>query len=500
MYDRVFIFEMSGPTLGFIEERLDHLPHFRRFMEQGASSKLSGPLQPMVAPSYAVLYTGRNPGKTAFFDSFRFPAGSYDRIPYSLNDLQGETFFQRLSSHGKRVGLLNACFTHPLPEIDGFVVSGDEGIGEDYACPPEVLRTLRDSGYSVPFGASYSPGRETAFLEHTLAVLEMRHRAMRSLFADGKWSFGLLTVHLYGELLHAFWKFYDRRHPDYRPFGEVFGGRDPFLEVLVRMDGLLGEMLEMAGPRGMVIAMGAWGHRLEHSTVHLNAILEREGYLKFKRNPASQAKHLMFRLGISASSAERIAHRLNLWKLFHYKVARGKRAAVTGATFLSYQDVDWSRTRAVAMGYLGQVFLNVRGHRPQGVVAPEDYEAERRELRRILEGLEDPRSGQPMVDRVWAREEIYSGEQITHAPDLIVHLKEGYSAHHGIAGGGKPVAASPDNHSSDHYNESIFMALGENIRRGRIQARLEDVAPTVLHALGVPIPPDHDGKVLPIFV
>ncbi len=272
------------------------------------------------------------------------------------------------------------------------------------------------------------------------------------------------------------------------------------MEVLVRMDSLLGEMVEMVGPRGLVIAMGAWGHQLEHSTVYLNAVLEREGYLKFKRSPATLAKQSMFRLGISASSAERIAHRLNLWKLFHYKLARGKRAAVTGATFLSFQDVDWSRTRAVAMGYLGQVFLNVRGHRPNGFVAPADYEAERRELRRLLEGLEDPRNDQPMVDRVWTREELYSGEQLTHAPDLIVHLKEGYTAHPGIAGGGKLVTASPENHSSDHCNESIFLALGDGVRPGEIRARLADVAPTVLKALGVPVPPDYDGKVLPIFV
>jgi predicted AlkP superfamily phosphohydrolase/phosphomutase len=172
---------------------------------------------------------------------------------------------------------------------------------------------------------------------------------------------------------------------------------------------------------------------------------------------------------------------------------------VTGATFLSYQDVDWARTRAVAMGYLGQVFLNVRGHRPAGVIPTADYEAERRKLRELLEGLEDPRDGRPVVDRVCTREEIYSGPALTDAPDLIVHLREGYSGESGIAGGGKLVAPSPDNHSSDHWNESVFLALGPGLCPGEIRARLEDVAPTVLHALGVDPSPGCDGKVLPIF-
>jgi hypothetical protein len=31
------------------------------------------------------------------------------------------------------------------------------------------------------------------------------------------------------------------------------------------------------------------------------------------------------------------------------------------------------------------------------------------------------------------------------------------------------------------------------------ESRLEDVAPTILHALGQPVPDDYDGRVLPMF-
>ena len=124
MYDRVFILEITGLTLALVKERVDHLPNFRRFLERGAWSKLEGPLQPVLAACYGAFYTGKNPGKTGFFDFFRFPAGSYDRIPFSLEALDDETFYQRLSDHGKRVGLLNTPFTYPLPEVDGFVKGG----------------------------------------------------------------------------------------------------------------------------------------------------------------------------------------------------------------------------------------------------------------------------------------------------------------------------------------------------------------------------------------
>jgi predicted AlkP superfamily phosphohydrolase/phosphomutase len=167
--------------------------------------------------------------------------------------------------------------------------------------------------------------------------------------------------------------------------------------------------------------------------------------------------------------------------------------------FLSYRDIDWFRTRAVAMGSQGQVYLNVRGHRPEGVIPPERSGAERERLARLLSDLRDPRNGEPVVERVLTRDELYRGEEVTHAPDLIVEWRAGYVGDGGFSGAGKVVAPAPPNLSSDHWNESAFLALGSDVGPGELTAALEDIAPTVLHALGVPIPAGLDGTVLPLW-
>jgi predicted AlkP superfamily phosphohydrolase/phosphomutase len=499
VYNRAFIFEMAGPTLDFLDARREALPNIRRFMDQGAWGRLRGPLQPGAPQSFATLLTGMNPGATGLFDTFGFAAGGYDRVPSDARSLRRPCLHEVLSEHGKRVGLLNVPLTAPLRAVNGFVVSGDEGVGEEFAYPAEVRDALVADGYVVPFGASCAAGREREFADHALGVLAMRRRAALKLFGDSRWQFGMLTLHLYGELLHAFWKFYDERHPDYRPAADVFAGRDPLLEALRAADELLGQLVALAGPRGLVIFMGAWGHRLVHSKVHLNSVLARSGDLCFGRDPRTQVKRMMFRLGVTSASAERLAHRLNLWKLFHYKLARGQRAKVTGATFLSYRDIDWSRTRAAAIGSLGQVYLNVRGHRPHGVIPPERSAAERDRLGRLLTDLRDPRTGEPVVERVLTREEIYRGEEMTNAPDLVVEWRAGYAGDGGLSGAGKVVTPAPPNLSSEHWNESAFLALGPDVVPGRVAATLEDVTPTVLQALGVPIPAGLDGTVLPLW-
>jgi len=79
-----------------------------------------------------------------------------------------------------------------------------------------------------------------------------------------------------------------------------------------------------------------------------------------------------------------------------------------------------------------------------------------------------------------------------------VQLREGYSGQSGFSSA-RLVTAAPANHSSDHWEQSFFLALGDGVRPGELSSRLEDVAPTVLHALGQPVPDDYDGRVLPIF-
>jgi hypothetical protein len=73
-YERVFLLELSGPTISFLRERADRL---RRMLEQGAWGELEGPLQPVAPLSYGTLLSGQNPGKTGLYDFFRFPAGAW---------------------------------------------------------------------------------------------------------------------------------------------------------------------------------------------------------------------------------------------------------------------------------------------------------------------------------------------------------------------------------------------------------------------------------------
>jgi predicted AlkP superfamily phosphohydrolase/phosphomutase len=182
---------------------------------------------------------------------------------------------------------------------------------------------------------------------------------------------------------------------------------------------------------------------------------------------------------------------------------RGKQGSLLDrlgeSLFLSRRHIDWSRTRAYAQGNFGQIFLNVQGRQPRGCVAPADVRPLLDDLKAGLLAIPHPETGAPLVERVYERDELYDGPQAHLAPDLTVVLGDWRYRTIGLHDFTTNRLISPAfGPTGDHRMDGILIASGPPFRPGAApeQATLVDVAPTVLHLLGVPIPDDLDGRVL----
>jgi predicted AlkP superfamily phosphohydrolase/phosphomutase len=89
------------------------------------------------------------------------------------------------------------------------------------------------------------------------------------------------------------------------------------------------------------------------------------------------------------------------------------------------RDVDWSRTRAYALG-LTSMFLNVAGREASGIVPPGDAPALKQEIIAGLSGLRDDEKGEVGVRQVFDTASLYSGPYLGNAPDLLVGYNHGY--------------------------------------------------------------------------
>jgi predicted AlkP superfamily phosphohydrolase/phosphomutase len=262
------------------------------------------------------------------------------------------------------------------------------------------------------------------------------------------------------------WRLIDPKHPMHDPaLAAKFG--DSIERVYRRADGFIGEVVGRLDPGTPVLIVSDHGFHSWRKAVNLNTWLVQNGYMRLQGQRPAEKK---------------------LDDLFG------------GGTF--WENVDWSGTRAYAMG-IGQIYFNLRGREARGIVSP-GAEAKQLadELSARLLQMTDPDDGAPIIRSVYKRDDIYSGDYLSNASELQVGMHEGYRVSWQTTLGGSPeglVYANMKKWSADHGGYDFATTAGLLITNRRLPSRapsIMDIAPTVLKYFGLQIPADIDGKPL----
>ena len=167
-----------------------------------------------------------------------------------------------------------------------------------------------------------------------------------------------------------------------------------------------------------------------------------------------------------------------------------------------FAHVDWSKTRAYAMGLNG-LYVNLRGREQKGIVRDG---AERAELlRRISErllALRDPRGNAAVVDAVYDPRRVFRGHATEYAPDLIIGYAKGFRGSWQTALGATPQNILEDNRDpwiGDHCVDprEVPGVLLANRPLRLSDPGLADVTVTILSAFGIAATREMQGR--PVF-
>jgi predicted AlkP superfamily phosphohydrolase/phosphomutase len=262
------------------------------------------------------------------------------------------------------------------------------------------------------------------------------------------------------------WRFMDRTHPMYDAALAARYG-DSIERVYRRADQFVGEVAQRLDPDTAFLIVSDHGFHSWRKAVNLNTWLVDQGYMTLRGQQPGEKK---------------------LDDLFG------------GGEF--WENVDWTRTRAYAMG-LGQIYFNLRGRESGGIVSPGTEAAQLAgELSERLLTLKDPDDGASIVSAVYKRDDIYAGEYLANASELQVGMAEGYRVSWQTTLGGAPqgvVYPNMKKWSGDHGGYDYVTTAGVLISNRRVLrqgASIMDIAPTVLKYFGVQIPGDIDGQPL----
>jgi predicted AlkP superfamily phosphohydrolase/phosphomutase len=165
-------------------------------------------------------------------------------------------------------------------------------------------------------------------------------------------------------------------------------------------------------------------------------------------------------------------------------------------------DVDWSKTKAYAVG-TGQIYLNLQGREREGSVPPLEAAPVIKQIRDGLLALRDAqRGGVQVVRNVYEATQVFRGARAADAPDLQLAFCENYRTSWQTILGGVPKELFADNDkkwSGDHAASDVSETPGilvANRPIDKIDPNIVDIAPTVHAFFGKPIPAHYAGRAL----
>lgn len=459
---RVLVIGLDALSPDLVERWRADLPNLQHLMQTGIYGPLQSITQPITPAAWTAMISGRDPGHFGFTDFTYRVGNSYTdfRLVHS-RVIRVPTLYSLLSEAKRRVLAVGVPISYPPIEIPGGVSVScfmAPSLNKPIVYPADLQAQLLAQTTS-PYILDASLPEQTSEVNRDDLLWRIREMdrqrfdITRHLLDTPDWDLLFMVAMGTDRVGHYFMRYLDPAHGRYDDDPRY---RDAIHDHYCYCDRRLGELMQAAGPETVTMVVSDHGIQRLNGKFNLNDWLIANGYLHLDQ-------------------------------------------PVDAPTPLSKAPVDWSRTRAWARGWGGQIYLNVQGREPYGCVAPQEVDGLLAELEASLQQVTTA-DGQPLPVTTIRRRNIYSGAQAERCPDLFVQFDELRYLTSDQIGHARLITPIAELGADDgsHANAGFLAMAGPNIPAlGRFAAlNILDVAPTVLDLLSVPIPPDLDGRAI----
>ncbi|WP_224338532.1 alkaline phosphatase family protein [Haloprofundus halobius] len=473
---RAFVLGLDGVPWGMLRTWIDdgHLPNFKRLADEGASGSLRSTRPASTPLAWPSIATGVWPDKHSVYD-FRHLNGDYRRQMNTSENVERPSLWNILSP--AVVG--NVPITYPASEIDGAMVTGmlTPEINDRFTHPPKLRQKIENEIPDYTIGLYYEEyhDRKDEFVTAVDELVEGRRKLLSLLMNEvDDWRLFFFVFTAPDRLQHLIWN------------------EETLLAHYRLLDTVLGDVLryvEETDSTLYVVSDHGFGPIDKYACA--NTLLEQEGVLVRKDDGTRGA---LGRVGLTKDRITGLFDAMNidmgeLIKRLPGDLVDSVASQVPGDHAL--YDADFSKTKAFVHGS-GLVYVNDTERFSEGCVPPEEVPAVRERLVEIFESYRDPETGEAVFEAFDGGEE-YPND--AWAPDVVLEGQPGYEVRASLS---ETVCIASSHLEASHRPEGIFYAWGPDIAPGATvdDATVVDVAPTLLHGVGEPVPEDTDGRVL----
>ncbi len=501
---RILIIGLDGATFDLLNPLMaaGELPAIAGLIERGISGVLNAWPNSNSAAAWSSMVTGYNSGQHGIYH-FHKSLLEYDTAtgwhPTVAAHRRKAPFWRTLSAAGKRVGIINIPITYPADAINGFMLAGMDTPGIEsrgFAHPARLPDELRRQGIEYVIDVA-NLGVASRAHPHRLPsevrrMIEMRSRAILHLMQAEAWDVLMAVFVATDRVQHYYWPedLTDVSAPDWQPIRTVYRLIDDFFA----------QALKLIDDNTTVMIVSDHGFGSTQPAKNCtNLLLERLGILRFRQKGVSVKGKLL-------NSLLRAGRRTLPIRLQDRLARTLPRLHLQAVNSHSQPKIDWSATKAFASKRGGRVWINLQDRHPAGIVPADQYDALCNQISKVLQGMRDLTTGQPIVRKVYRRAEVFQGPFAAESSDLLIewndealqdavtYVREGES----IVIHPKKQDGGGNRWIASHRPDGVFVACGPTIKTGATisGANLYDITPTILYLQGQPIPNDMEGRVL----
>ena len=487
----LFLFGIDGADYHLTRKLIARglLPNLKRISEAGYFSQLTSTIPPLTPQAWSSFACGVNPGKHGIFDFGEMPVGSYQQRLNTSEDRKTKGFWDYLAQNGISSASINMPLSYPAESVEnGYVVSGMHTPSqEDLSANSEVQEFILKNhpDYRIDVMSFWYKDMDL-FVREVYAMVEQRTRLALALVEKFPVDVFFITWTGLDRVLHAFYS-----QQDFVQGGRGWKYERVVKDIFQKIDDGLGQLMEKADWKPSAIVLSDHGFGDLKKDVYLNNYFQELGYFDFRPEELTRQmfEHPNWEGG---AFRNRLYSTLMQLRSFRRKAPWQQK---------SFGIVDWSKTRCFSAGLFGNIYINRKDRFPDGFIeyGSRDYIET---LGSLIDDLGKLKlDGKPVVSDFYLSSEIYHGPHVNKAPDLILNMQD-YAL---ITRGGSEfhsnkIFETPEvNHSGNHRMEGILMLSGSHFRQCPEYVHppiLEDILPTMLHALQLEIPWGLDGRVL----
>lgn len=504
--NKIVIIGLDGATWDIIHPmiRKGQLPTFKYLIENGSYGNLNSTIPPLSAPAWTSAFTGVNPGKHNIFDFFTIRNDNYELRNVTSNDRKTPAIWNILDTYGMTSGIFNMPMTYPPEAVNGFMVAGlgTPDTNSNFIYPASLKEELKNYLHGLQFSIDVGTimgGREDAFLDELYKVTDIQEKAVHYLYNKYQPDLFMAVFDELDRIQHFFWRHMETSHPLHDP-KKSQKYKDAIEDYYQHLDIAMKRFLDTLPEDTTVMIVSDHGFGGLHKDFYINKYFYDMDILSLKLKPPLSINTELLRA--IKTTLKKLTYKMGVGRWVDRMIPDWLRLkSLTPTVDTGLGSVDWSQTKAYFCSLSGQnVWINLKGRQPEGIIEPgKEYEALRDQIIEKLYTIKDPKTSKNIIQKVYRREEIYTEDLVSNAPDLIIDMAEGYVIQVGLA----PEMLMPAMQyklyrSGCHRQHGIFIAIGKDIKKNhQVQnAEIIDIVPTVLYLLNKQIPTYMDGKVL----